>query len=184
MFVSWIIYGAHMIAALRALALAQKLEAVWHLHGMEVSVKRRILYKHLRDAFFPLSFISPTLSESWKGEYCMKGVLGSIVNLPVMLPCSFEDTCQWPHWNVFTKASGGRSPWTHLRGCPWNESERCQEACSCLPGQWARRTRSEKSIREDQLLLALKAPFREKCRNDTYFSFCSPHAVHFHLPVP
>lgn len=53
-----------MIAALRALALAQKLEAVWHLHGMEVSVKRRILYKHLRDAFFPLSFISPTLSES------------------------------------------------------------------------------------------------------------------------
>lgn len=53
MFVSWIIYAAHMIAALQALALAQNLKAVWHLHGIEVSVKRRFLYKHLRDAFFP-----------------------------------------------------------------------------------------------------------------------------------
>lgn len=35
-----------------ALALAQELKAVWHLHRREVSVKRIFLYKHLRDVFF------------------------------------------------------------------------------------------------------------------------------------
>lgn len=68
MFVSWIIYAAHMIAALQALALAQKLKAVWHLHGMEVSVKRRFLYKHLRDAFFPpLLYFSDPVRELKRG---------------------------------------------------------------------------------------------------------------------
>lgn len=42
-----------------------------------------------------------------------------------------------------------------------------------------------KNQSEKTNLKALKAPFKkEKCRNDTYFSFCSPHAVDFPLPVP
>lgn len=59
----------YIIVTLQALALAQKLKAVWHLNRREVSVKRIFLYKHSRDVFwgFLLLYFSKPVRELRRG---------------------------------------------------------------------------------------------------------------------
>lgn len=45
-------YLCNTLYIIVALALAQKLKAVWHLNKGEVSVKRTLLCKHLKEVFF------------------------------------------------------------------------------------------------------------------------------------
>lgn len=154
------------------LAVAQESKAVWHLNTREASVKRTFLYKHLRDFFF---FSSIFLQPCWwveKGDYYVKGALGSAAHLPAMLPCSFEDHLSVASLKCFYKGE----QWTLHRNCPWNKSEHSQDTCSFLPGQWARRRSSEKSITGDQTLLTVEDILQRKEKSYTHSSFCSPES--------
>lgn len=113
-------------------------------------MKRIFLCKHetRRLPFFAL-FLKPC-QRLVKGNTLWKEHSALELTCQLCFLALLKTTCQWPHWNVFTKVSGGCALWTRYRNCPWNKSERSQEAWSPLPGQWAGRRRSEESITENQ----------------------------------
>ena len=106
-------------------------------------MKHLVLYKHLKDVFFAL-FLRPCQRVE-KGNIVWKKHLALELTCQLRFLALLKTTCQWPHWNVFTKASRGCCRWACYRNCPWNKSEYSQEACSLLLGRWAKRW-SEKSI--------------------------------------
>lgn len=73
-----------------------------------------------------------------------------------------------------------------------NKCEHCQEACSSLPDQWARRRWSEKSITQDQLLLTVEDILKKEKNKKVIrlllstlyrFSFASSFTFHTTKPI-
>lgn len=162
-----------------ALVVALVLKAVWHLNRREVSVKRIFLYKHLRDDVFFFLFFLFLRPCQWveKRNIVWKEHLGSVAHLPAMLPCSFEDhlsvaslKCCFFFFFLQRRAVAALCELA-IETVLEIRVRHSREACSPLPGQWARRRRSEKSIMKDQLLLTVEDVLQRKKEQKWFFFF-------------